>query len=192
MVTSIFQNGMNSQAMLICMGIALLLGAMISAVYMFSGPYTKSYIVTLVILPVLVQAVIMLVNGNLGAGVAVMGAFSLVRFRSIPGTSREISGIFFAMIIGLATGMGYVTYAVIIAVLVSILMVITGKTGFGEASKQQKQLRILIPENLDYTSIFDDLMEKYTSKCELERVRTTNLGSMYELSKRCKNGERVY
>ena len=113
MATNILQNGINPQALCICIVAALVMGVMISVVYMLSGTYTKSYIATLVILPVLVQTVIMLVNGNLGAGVAVMGAFNLVRFRSIPGTSREISGIFFAMIIGLATGMGYIFYAVL-------------------------------------------------------------------------------
>lgn len=181
MVTSILQNGMNTQALVICIGVALVLGVMLSVVYMVSGTYTKSYITTLVILPVLVQTVIMLVNGNLGVGMAVVGAFSLVRFRSVPGTSREISGILFAMVIGLATGMGYIYYAILIGVIVSILMLIMGKTSFGEDSKDKKLLRILIPEDLDYSTVFDDLLEEYTSFCRLEQVRTTNLGSMFEL-----------
>lgn len=170
------------QNMFICMATALVLGVIISVVYMLSGPYTKSYVITLVLLPVMVQTVIILVNGNLGAGVAVMGAFNLVRFRSIPGTSREISGIFFAMILGLATGMGYIGYAVIIAVAISIFLVVMGKTKFGEADGKERHLKILIPEDLDYTTVFDDVMEEYTTKCSLERVRTTNLGSMYELN----------
>ncbi len=185
MFTSLMQGGTGTaspQAMIICMVAALVLGLILSVVYMMSGTYTKSYVVTLAILPVMVQTVIILVNGNLGAGVAVMGAFNLVRFRSIPGTSREIGGIFFAMIIGLATGMGYVTYAVIIAVALSAFMVITGKSKFGESDGKEKHLRVLIPEDLDYTTVFDDIFEKYTSKCALERVRTTNLGSMYELT----------
>lgn len=170
------------QNMFICMATALVLGVIISVVYMLSGPYTKSYVITLVLLPVMVQTVIILVNGNLGAGVAVMGAFNLVRFRSIPGTSREISGIFFAMILGLATGMGYIGYAVIIAVAISIFLVVMGKTKFGEADGKERHLKILIPEDLDYTTVFDDVMEEYTTKAILERVRTTNLGSMYELN----------
>lgn len=181
MVTSILQNGMNTQALLICIGTALILGVMLSVVYMAVGTYTKNYIITLVILPVLVQTVIMLVNGNLGVGMAVVGAFSLVRFRSIPGTSREISGILFAMVIGLATGMGYIYYAILIGVVVSIVMLIMGKTSFGEDDKNKKLLRIVIPEDLDYTTIFDDLLEEHTSFCELDQVRTTNLGSMFEL-----------
>lgn len=181
MVTSILQNGMNTQALLICIGTALVLGIMLSIVYMAVGTYTKNYIMTLVILPVLVQTVIMLVNGNLGVGMAVVGAFSLVRFRSIPGTSREISGILFAMVIGLATGMGYIYYAILIGVIVSIIMLILGKTSFGEDDKNKKLLRILIPEDLDYTTVFDDLLEEYTDFCQLDQVKTTNLGSMFEL-----------
>ncbi len=171
-----------AQSMYICLSVALVLGIVLSVVYMMSGTYTKSYVVTLAILPVMVQTVIILVNGNLGAGVAVMGAFNLVRFRSIPGTSREIGGIFFAMILGLATGMGYVTYAVIIGAVLSVVLIVMGKTNFGESGGKEKHLRILIPEDLDYTTVFDDVMEQYTSKNSLERVRTTNLGSMFELT----------
>lgn len=181
MVTSILQNGMTTQTLLICVGVALMLGLLISVVYMLSGAYTKSYVVSLVVLPVIVQTVIMLVNGNLGVGIAVMGAFNLVRFRSIPGNSREITGIFFAMIIGLATGMGYVFYAVLIGIIVSIFMVIMGKTKFGEDHTGKKVLRILIPEDLDYTTVFDEVLEKYTSYSQLEQVRTTNLGSMFDI-----------
>lgn len=181
MVTSVLQNGMTTQALLICVGVALMLGLLISVVYMLSGTYTKSYVVSLVVLPLIVQTVIMLVNGNLGVGIAVMGAFNLVRFRSIPGNSREITGIFFAMIIGLATGMGYVFYAVLIGVIVSVFMVIMGKTKFGEDHTGKKVLRILIPEDLDYTTVFDEILEKYTSNWQLEQVRTTNLGSMFDI-----------
>ena len=181
MATNVLQNGMNTQALCICIVAALIMGVMISVVYMLSGTYTKSYIATLVILPVLVQTVIMLVNGNLGVGVAVMGAFNLVRFRSIPGTSREISGIFFAMIIGLATGMGYIFYAILITVIVSILMIVMGKTDFGEDHRGKKNLRILIPEDLDYTTLFDDLLEEYTSFFQIEQVKTTNLGSIFDV-----------
>ncbi len=181
MVTSILQNGMTTQTLLICVGVALMMGLLISVVYMLSGTYTKSYVVSLVVLPVIVQTVIMLVNGNLGVGIAVMGAFNLVRFRSIPGNSREITGIFFAMIIGLATGMGYIFYAVLIGVIVSIFMVIMGKTKFGEDQRGKKILRILIPDDLDYTTVFDEVLDQYTSFCQLEQVRTTNLGSMFDI-----------
>ena len=120
-----------------------------------------------------VQAVIMLVNGNLGTGVAIMGAFSLVRFRSVPGTSREISGVFYAIVVGLATGMGYLAYAVMI-MLVSYKVV-------GHAGVQQHLLRIVISEDLDYEGVFEDILQKYTKTARLIQVKTINMGSMYEL-----------
>ena len=115
------------QAALLCTGVSLVLGLVIAAVYMLQGEYTKNFVVTLLLLPALVQAVIMLVNGNLGTGVAIMGAFSLVRFRSVPGTSREISGVFYAIVVGLATGMGYLAYAVMITVIVGAMMLVSYK-----------------------------------------------------------------
>ncbi|MBE5928821.1 MAG: DUF4956 domain-containing protein [Lachnospiraceae bacterium] len=181
MLVNVLQNGITTQALAICVGVALAMGLLISIVYMLSGTYTKSYVMSLVLLPLIVQTVIMMVNGNLGVGVAVMGAFNLVRFRSIPGSSREITGIFFAMIIGLATGLGYILYAVVIGVVVSLFMMIMGKTKFGEDHSGKKILRVLIPEDLDYTSVFDEVLKEYTSYCQLEQVRTTNLGSMFDI-----------
>ena len=170
------------QTALICMAVSILLGLVMAFAYMIQGKYTKQFVITLVILPVLVQTVIMLVNGNLGTSVAVMGAFSLVRFRSLPGSARDISAIFFAMVVGLAAGMGFISYAVIITVLVCIIMVVLSKSKLGETKEEEKDLRITIPENLDYSEIFDDLFEKYAKIHSLNRVKTTNMGSMYELS----------
>lgn len=170
------------QSGLICTAVSLVLGLVVAFVYMKqSSDYTKSYIITLVLLPVLVQAVIMLVNGNLGTAVGVMGAFSLVRFRSMPGNSKEISGIFLAMAIGVATGMGYITFAAMITVAVCAVLLVLANTSFGEMKQQEKDLRITIPESLDYTGIFDDLFTLYTRKHELIKVKTTNMGSMYDL-----------
>ncbi len=166
---------------LICTIVSLVLGGIIAAIYMTQGTYSKNFILTLILLPALVQAVIMVVNGNLGAGVAVMGAFSLVRFRSIPGSSKEISSIFFAMVVGLATGMGYITYAVLITVIVGLALFLLSRFSFGEKKNTKKELRVTIPENLDYTEIFDDIFKKYTKETTLTKVKTTNLGSMYEL-----------
>lgn len=123
---------------------------------MFHNRYSKNFIITLVILPAVVQAIIMLVNGNLGTGVAVMGAFGLVRFRSVPGNSREIASIFLAMAVGLATGMGYVGIA------------------FGESGSKNKELKITIPENLEYDGLFDDILKQFTSRYRLLKVRTVN------------------
>ena len=123
-----------------------------------------------------------MVNGNLGTGVAVLGAFSLIRFRSVPGNAKDIACIFFSMAVGLATGMGYITFAALITVVVSVFYMLLSKTKFGESESPEKELKVIIPENLDYTEIFDDLFTKYTKKSSLEKVKTTNLGSMYELS----------
>lgn len=180
-VLSSLDGGLSIEAALLCTGISLLLGFIIAFIYMKQGGYTKNFVMTLVLLPPLVQLVIMLVSGNLGAGVAVMGTFGLVRFRSVPGSSKDIVSIFFAMAIGLATGMGYLTFAVLMTIIVGVAFFILGKTSFGEPQFDEKQLKVTIPENLDYTSIFDDIFDDYTNKVNLLKVRTTNLGSMYEL-----------
>lgn len=166
---------------IICIIAALIMGLAISFTYMISETYSKNFVITLAILPVLVQIVIMMVNGNLGTGIAVLGAFSLVRFRSIPGSSKEISFIFFAMAAGLATGMGYLTFAIMTTVVICLVFYALSKTSFGEKKNEERKLKILIPENLDYTEIFDDIFDKYTKKSELEKVKLTNLGSIFEL-----------
>ena len=136
---------------------------------------------TLAILPAVVQAVIMLVNGNLGTGVAVMGAFGLVRFRSAPGNAREIGSVFLAMAIGLATGMGYLGIAVFLLIIIGAAILVLAAVPFGSQSFAQKELKVTIPENLDYTGIFDDIFQKYAKKADMIRVRTVNMGSLYEL-----------
>lgn len=170
------------QTTLLCSLVSIVLGIVIAFAYMLSSKnYSQNYVGTLVILPILVQVVIMMVNGNLGTGVAILGAFSLVRFRSIPGSSKEISGVFFAMAIGLAMGMGYMGFAVMITIIVSLLFLLLKVTNFGAKKTDTKLLKITIPENLNYTDLFDDIFETFTKKAELDRVKTTNLGSMFEL-----------
>lgn len=173
--------GLTMQAALICTVVSILLGLSIAYIYMFQGGNSKNFSITLAVLPVVVQVVIMMVNGNLGTGVAVAGAFSLVRFRSVPGTSKEIACIFFAMAVGLATGMGFVVFAVMVTVIIGLLLTILSKTKFGEVADTQKSLKVTIPENLDYTGVFDDLFKEFTASAVLEKVKTVNLGSMYEL-----------
>jgi uncharacterized membrane protein YhiD involved in acid resistance len=184
MFTSILSTAASSLTIsnaLACTIASLILGLLISITYMNSGPYSKNFVVSLVMLPALVQIVIMMVNGNLGTGVAVMGAFSLVRFRSLPGSSKEISTIFFAMAVGLSTGMGYISFAVVITIILSLALLLLSKTSFGGGETSTKELKITIPENLNYTNVFDDLFEKYTKSAVLEKVKTTNLGSMFDL-----------
>lgn len=165
----------------LAMGASIVFGLIVAAVYMFKNSYTKSFVVTLALLPAMVQLVIMLVNGNLGAGVAVMGAFSLVRFRSIPGSAREIGSIFFAMAIGLATGMGYILIAGAFLVTIGLITLMLQITPFGETKTSERELKITVPENLDYEGLFDDVLNAYTESYELFSVRTTNMGSLFEL-----------
>ena len=164
-----------------CTLCSLVLGLIVACVYMFRTQCSKNFAVTLALLPVIVQMVIMMVNGNLGTGVAVLGAFSLVRFRSVPGTSREICCLFFAMSLGIATGMGFVTFAIMATAVIGGMMILLSATGFGERKSSFKELKVTIPEDLDYTGIFDDLFDKYTHRASLEMVKTTNMGSLYEL-----------
>ena len=167
---------------LISMGTALILGLLISVAYTYKTRYSKSFVVTLAILPAVVAVIIMMVNGNLGAGVAVAGTFSLVRFRSIPGTAKEIGAIFLAMGTGLATGMGYIGYAILFTILVNGVGLIYTASSIGESKKTQRTMKITIPEDLDYTGIFDDLFLSYTTKCELLSIKTTNMGSLFKLT----------
>ncbi|MDD2648375.1 MAG: DUF4956 domain-containing protein [Eubacteriales bacterium] len=163
---------------------ALLCGAFTAFVYSYKNAYTKSFAASLVLMPVIVEAVIMLVSGNLGTGVAVMGAFSLVRFRSVPGSARDMLFVFLAMAAGLAAGTGYVLLAAVVTLLVGAGMLIIDKTKLFEPKAREREIRITIPENLDYDGLFDDLFAKYLLKAELVRVKTTNMGSLYELSYR--------
>ena len=183
MLNSILGSELTLVSFLICTAVSLLLGVGTALVSMYRSRTTQSFAVTLAILPAVVQLVIMLVNGNLGAGVAVAGAFGLVRFRSALGTAKEIGALFLAMAIGLATGMGYVGLAVIAFVIVAAMMLLTA-VNFGGANEHERELKITIPESLDYDGLFDDLFEKYTKSCVLERVKTSNMGTLYELTYR--------
>ena len=164
--------------------VALALGVVIALIYMFRSVYNKGFVITLALMPAVIQMVIMLVNGNLGTGVAVTGAFSLVRFRSAPGTAKEIISIFLAMAVGLATGMGYIGLAVFFVIVMGIASIVLNLSNFGSSNSSEKSLRITIPESLDYGSIFEDVFEKYLRKWELVQVRTMNMGSLFRLEYR--------
>ena len=169
---------------LTCVGAALVLGVLIAGCYMFRSRYTKSFVVTLATLPAVVCVVIMMVNGNIGAGVAVAGAFSLVRFRSVPGTAKDIGMLFLAMGVGLITGMGYIGYAVLFTVVLCAVHTLYGLVRFGAESRTRcyKSFRITVPEDLDYTGVFEEIFAEYASSCELVQVKTTNMGSMFRLT----------
>ncbi|MBR4212174.1 MAG: DUF4956 domain-containing protein [Oscillibacter sp.] len=169
-------------AFFICTVTSLLLGLGAALLSMYKNRYSQSFAVTLALLPAMVQVVIMLVNGNIGAGVAVAGAFGLVRFRSAPGTAREIGLIFLAVTLGIATGMGYVALAVVFFLVIALYGVALMSLRFGAGRANERLLRITIGENLDYEGLFDDLLDQYASRWELDRVKTTNMGTLYELT----------
>ena len=151
---------------------------------MYRSRYTKSFVVTLAVLPAVVCVVIMMVNGNVGTGVAVAGAFSLVRFRSVPGTAREISMLFLAMGAGLIVGMGYIAYALLFAVIMCGVCMLYSRLDFGfrKNSARYKTVSISIPEDLNYSDVFEDIFQAYTEKYELIRVKTANMGSLFRLT----------
>lgn len=169
---------------LLCIMISLIIGLILAFTYMYRSHYTKSFILTLALLPAVVCVVIMMVNGNVGAGVAVAGAFSLVRFRSVPGTAKEITMLFLAMSAGLMAGMGYLSFALLFTILMCLLSVIYNHLDFGVKKNAEiyKTLNITIPEDLDYTGIFDSILKNYATSYELVRVKTTNMGSMFRLT----------
>ncbi len=180
---SIMANGtITGTAFLISTLCSLAIGIFIAFMYTIKNTYSKSYIITLALLPAIVQVVIMLVNGNIGAGVAVAGAFSLVRFRSAPGSGKEITSIFLAMAVGLATGMGYIGIAALFAVIITLANLILNSTGFGSGASEEKTVKITVPEGLDFEGIFDDIFERYTTKAELVEVKTSGMGSLYKLN----------
>lgn len=161
---------------------ALVLGLALALIYCYRSRYTKSFLITLATLPAIVAVVIMMVNGNLGAGVAVAGAFSLVRFRSVPGQARDISFIFLAMAIGLVCGMGYVGYATLICAILGGVNFILQLVGFGgQGSRLDRTIRITVPEDLDFVGLFDEVLGAYTTNYDLAQVKTTNMGSLYKL-----------
>lgn len=169
---------------LLCVGVALVLGVFLAVVYAVKSRYTKSFLITLGILPAVVCIVIMMVNGNVGAGVAVAGAFSLVRFRSAAGTAKEIAVIFLAMAAGLVCGMGYLAYAALFTFIIGVIFLALQfiKIPQSKSVLKQKTLRITIPEDLDYTSIFNDIFDKYTTEYKLTNVKTSNMGSLFKLT----------
>ena len=192
MLTNFFQglfdtdmtNVITPSDFILCICSALVIGLMLAGFYMYRTRYTKSFVSTLALLPSVVCVVIMMVNGNVGTGVAVAGAFSLVRFRSAPGSAKEIGAIFLAMGTGLIIGMGYLGYAFLCAIILGFASALYSHFDFGAKKKSAlyKTLHITIPEDLNYTDVFEPIFKKYTSSCELTLVKTTNMGSLFRLT----------
>ncbi len=182
MLKSIISNPVTLPELLICLGVSMVLGVLVSWVFLHKSRHSKGFAMTLAMLPMIVSVVIMLVNGNVGTGVAVAGVFALVRFRSVPGTAEELAAIFTSMALGLSIGMGYVGIAVVFFILCTAFTLVLGYVGFGIPSHPWKRLKITVPENFNYEGLFDDLFEKYTLKANLDSIKTTNMGTLFELT----------
>ena len=180
--SSVSGTELTAVSFLICTAVSLFSGLILAFSHTYRNRSTKSFSVTVALLPLIVQVVIMLVNGNLGTGIAVAGAFSLVRFRSVPGSAKEILSIFMAMAAGLATGVGHIGIAVIFSVIAVCFNLIYTYFGLGDNSKTARELKITVPESLNFTNAFDDLFKEYTSTSQLKKVKTTNMGSLYQLT----------
>ncbi len=182
MLINLFENSITIPSLVICLVAALALGILTSLVFLFKSKHSSSFALALALLPMVVALVILLVNGNIGTGVAVAGAFALVRFRSVPGTAREIAGIFVSVAIGLALGLGYIGIAALFFVVAALATIILTAAHFGGTDGVEKQVRITLPENLNYDGLFDEVFDQYTRDHELQKIRTTNMGTLYELT----------
>lgn len=185
MFNSIFDagaTGLSITTALICAGVALALGVAIAITHRQTSQTTKGFLITLAVLPLLVMAVMIMINGNLGTSIAILGAFSLIRFRSIQGRAKDLLSVFFAMMIGLALGMGHVLFAVVITAIGIFAIVLFSSTRLLEPDEHERVLKITIPEDLDYDEVFNEIFKKYTSRAKLVRMKTVNMGSLYDLT----------
>ncbi len=185
MFNSVFDTaaaGLNITTILLCSSAAIALGLVIAFTHLKTSKTSKNFLITLTILPLLVEVVMLMVNGSLGTSIAILGAFSLIRFRSIAGNSKEISSVFFAMAVGLALGMGHILFAAVVTAITVLVILILSKSKIFNLSAQPQTLKITIPEDLDYTHVFDAEFKKYTNHHELVKSKTSNMGSLYVLT----------
>lgn len=183
MFDSLFINGTTTTDVFLALGVALIMGVIFAFMCYFHSKSTKSFLIATSLLPAVVTLVIILVNGNIGAGIAIAGAFSLVRFRSAPGTAKEICIIFVSMAAGLAFGMGYLAYGAIFMIVAGATLMLFNKIKIWETKidAKEKIVRITIPEELDYSEVFDEVFEKYAKKYEVIKVKSINMGSMFKV-----------
>ena len=174
--------GLEITTALIAAGVALLLGVALAITHAKTTQTNKGMLITLAVLPVLVMAVMIMINGNLGTSIAILGAFSLIRFRSMQGQAKDLLAVFAAMMIGLACGMGHILFGAIITAIYVVATVFFTYTNILEPDRHERVLKIVIPEDLDYEDVFKDVFKKYTSRCRLVRMKTINMGSLYKLT----------
>jgi hypothetical protein len=173
------------QSVLITISIAFITGIFISYFYMITyktGVYSQNFLLTLVMLPTIIALIILLIGSNLARAFSLAGVFSIIRFRTSMGNPKDIAYIFFTVAVGLALGTGFIGYAVLFAVVLCAFMYLLCRINFGQKKNVSKKLRILMPEDLDYESVFDDIFYKYTNSHIIKRTKTTDLGSLYELT----------
>lgn len=175
-------SGLEISTALIAAGVSLVLGIALAITHQKTSQTTKGFLITLAVLPLLVMAVMIMINGNLGTSIAILGAFSLIRFRSLQGRAKDLLSVFFAMMIGLACGMGHILFGAVITVIAIIAIILFSFTHFLEPNRAERVLRVTIPEDMDYTDVFNDIFKKYTSRADLITMRTVNMGSLYDLT----------
>lgn len=183
MLNSIISNPITLTGLIIILVSSLIMGLLSSLVFSYKNKISSSLSLTLVILPIAMSMVVVMVNGNLGIAVSVAGGFTLVRFRSIAGTGREISAVFTVMTLGVICGMGYVVVAAIFFALVSVIVLLLTALDFGNGNCD-KLLRITIPEDYDYVGLFDEVFAKYHIKASIDKIKTTNMGSLIDVTYR--------
>lgn len=178
---TIFQGSFTLGQFLLVLGTSIILGFILSLVFMYKNTYSKSVVLALVLIPAIESMVIMLVNDNLGLGLSVAGSFALIRFRSIKGNAKELVAIFIAMTIGIITGTGFIVLAAIFTLILCAVMFILTVINFGQPNKNKCYLKITIPESLNYDEVFEDILNKYTSSHELTNIKTLTLGSLFRV-----------
>lgn len=181
MLSSILNGDITLTKIIIIFLSSIILGLVIALTHKITSKYTKNFLISLTIIPLMVSAIILAVNGSLGTGIAVAGAFSLIRFRSVPGTSKEILSILTSMTLGLVLGTGYIFYGIIITIVFALMVLLFSKIKLFD-NNDNKILKILVPENLDYSDIFNDEFKQYLESYEINQVKTTNMGSLFEIT----------
>lgn len=170
---------------LLVIGSSIILGLLISLAYMYTHKkegYTPGFTITLIMLPVIISIIILLVGNNVARAFSLAGAFSIIRFRSAPGDPKDISYIFFTLAVGLACGMGYIGYGVIVTVILCIIMIVLDKIKFAVPKTKNMRLKILVPEDLNYEGVFDKILDSYSTNWATEGVKTKDFGALFEIS----------
>ncbi|SMC70014.1 DUF4956 domain-containing protein [Papillibacter cinnamivorans] len=164
---------------------ALGLGLWISLVYMFTHKkegYASGFVVTMIMLPAVISVIIMLIGNNVARAFSLAGAFSLIRFRSAPGDPKDIAYIFFTLAVGLGCGMGYLAYAFVFTLVLTLVMILLSRTGFAVPKSTSMQLKVTVPEDLNFQGLFDDVLDEYASAWSLRRIKTSEFGTLFEVA----------